>query len=136
MNQNLIIRKALWGQLFDLGEEILQGIDHLLPSPNAVNYGKILKLDVTTFNEHGTVRVLGIKKFEDGIYLLCHLIDEEDSTHWEYLASDELEFPESTSRIDLLMWYLDTIEGEYNLEESWCDDNTNVDPSKNKLHAI
>jgi hypothetical protein len=120
--------KNLWERFFLVAEDIFESlIDYLHQEPDSKLYGKIFKLNIKRYSDEGE-KIIGVKMFEDlQLYVLTKFEDTQ-ITQWFLLENGNVEYSDSVSRIDLIMWVLSEVEANYKDENYWIDDNTGFRP--------
>lgn len=107
----------LWNTFVTLSEELFATISRYL-TDNDYSKGKVFKLDICMHEADQDPRIIGIKKIplDDNIAILVK-IDEQVT--WEILERDAVEYSDSFSRIDLLMWICDELFTHWNYNSHW-----------------
>jgi hypothetical protein len=92
----------LWNSFTILVEQLFAAVSCYLDDYPDFS-GKIFQLNLCKYEDGAEPKIIAIKKNTPETGLLV-LIKDEDSLEWELLEAHQAEYPNSASRVDILMW--------------------------------
>ena len=119
----------LWKRFYLIGDDVFEALLFFMESQPQFT-GKIFKLNICRY-EDGGQKIVGVKLFEDHqLYTLVEV--GPDKRQWELLENGKVEYADSVSRLDLVLFLVEEIQANYKDEKFWIDDSTGIEQPPTK----
>lgn len=131
--QHTIQRKELWQRYFKLGTDLIETIKALITfDAGDPCFGKIFQINFNRYEEDSDCFFIGVKLIDGDIQLL-----EKSSKGycWLPVKEDEIEYPSSPSRLDILIWLVDELETNHEKADKWITDYLTDVPANTSPHT-